>query len=70
MADESGSSQEDSDEETTDEEMDDEVEENDWSEDINLREDVEFQKEVGINVDSDLALISFCCSSLKRYGSC
>ena len=49
MADELGSSQEDSDEETMDEEMDDSVEENDWSEDINRREDVEFQEEVGIN---------------------
>ena len=29
--------------------MDDDVEENDWSEDINRREDVEFQEEVGIN---------------------
>ena len=53
MADESGSSQEDSDEETTDEEMDDDVEENDRSEDINRREDVELQEEVGINVDSE-----------------
>ena len=51
MVDESGSSEEDSDEETTDEEMDDDVEENGWSEDINRREDVEFQGEVGINVD-------------------
>ena len=50
LADESGSSHEDSHEETTDEEMDDDVEENDWSEDINRREDVE---EVGINVDSE-----------------
>ena len=53
MADESGSSQEDSDEETTDEEMDDDMEENDRSEDINRREDVELQEEVGINVDSE-----------------
>ena len=29
--------------------MDDDVEENDCSEDINRREDVEFQEEVGIN---------------------
>ena len=29
------------------------MEENDWSEDINRREDVEFQEEVGINVDSE-----------------
>ena len=50
---ESGPSQEDSDEETTDEEMNDNVEENDWSEDINRREDVEFQEQVGINVDSE-----------------
>ena len=29
------------------------MEENDWSEDIDRREDVEFQEEVGINVDSE-----------------
>lgn len=46
LADESESSQEESDEQDTDED----VEENDWSEDINRREDVDFQ-EVGINVD-------------------
>jgi len=51
LADESESSQEESDEQDTDEEMDEDVEENDWSEDINRREDVEFQEEVGINVD-------------------
>ena len=49
LVNESVSSQEDSDEESTDEDMDDDVEENDWSEDINRREDVEFQEEVGIN---------------------
>ena len=49
----SGPSQEDSVEETTNEEMDGNVEENDWSEDINRREDVEFQEQVGINVDSE-----------------
>ena len=53
LADESGSSEEDSDEQNTDEEMEEDVEENDWSEDINRREDVEFQEEVGINVDSE-----------------
>ena len=31
--------------------MEEDVEENDWSEDIKRREDVEFQEEVGINVD-------------------
>ena len=50
LADESESSQEESDEQDTDEEMDEDVEENGWSEDINRREDVDFQ-EVGINVD-------------------
>ena len=54
-SDESGSSQEDPDERTsdegTDEEMDEDVEESDWSEEINRREDVEFQEDVGINVD-------------------
>ena len=49
------SSQEDSDERTsdegTDEEMDEDVEESVWSEEINRRDDVEFQEEVGINVD-------------------
>ena len=53
MADESGSNQEDSDEQNTDEEIEEDVEENDWSEDIDRREDVEFQEEVGINVDSE-----------------
>ena len=33
--------------------MEEDVEENDWSEDISRREDVEFQEEVGINVDSE-----------------
>ena len=58
------------DEHDKDEEMDEAVEKNDWSEEINRREDVEFQEQVGITVDSDLAFISFCCSSLNRYGSC
>ena len=56
-SDESGSSQEDSDEpstdEGTDEEMEDDVEEEGWSEVINCREDVEFQEEVGMTVDSE-----------------
>lgn len=55
--DKSGSSQEDSYEPTTDEgtdeEMEDDVEEEGLSEVINCREDVEFQEEVGITVDSD-----------------
>ena len=46
LADESGSNQEDSDEQNTDEEIEEDVEENDWSEDIDRREDVEFQEEV------------------------
>ena len=41
------------DEQNTDEEMEEDVEENDWSEDTNRMEDVEFQGEVGINVDSE-----------------
>ena len=53
LAEESESSQEDSDEPDTDEEMDEVMEENDWSEEINRREDVEFQEEVGITVDSE-----------------
>ena len=53
MADESESSQEDSDEHNTDEEMDEAMEGNDWSEEINRKEDVEFQEEVGITVDSE-----------------
>ena len=57
FSDESESSQEDSDDltsnEDTDEEMVEDVEENDWSEEINPREDVQFQEEVGINVDSE-----------------
>ncbi|XP_022779479.1 uncharacterized protein LOC111320989 [Stylophora pistillata] len=57
FSDESESSQEDSDDPTshedTDKEMGEDVEENDWSEGINRREDVQFQKEVGINVDSE-----------------
>lgn len=40
-----------SDEQDMDEEMDEDVEENDWSKDINRRDDVQFQEEVGINVD-------------------
>jgi len=47
LADESESSQEESDEQ----DMDEDVEENYWSEDINPREDVEFQEEIGINID-------------------
>lgn len=43
----------DHDEHDTDEEMDEAVEENDWSEEINRREDVEFQEQVGITVDSE-----------------
>lgn len=54
---ESGSSQEDSDESKTDagtdEELDENIEEQDWSEEINRREDVEFQEEVGITVGSE-----------------
>ena len=48
------------------------MEENDWSEDINRREDVEFQEEVGINVDSEnlRSCLDFFFSSLKRYVSC
>ena len=56
-SDESGSSQEDSYEPTTDEgtdeELDEDIEEQDWSEEINRREDVEFQEEVGITVGSE-----------------
>lgn len=56
-SDESGSSQEDSDESKTDagtdEELDENIEEQDWSEEINRREDVEFQEEVGITVGSE-----------------
>ena len=72
LADESGSSEEDSDEQNTDEEMEEDVKENDWSEDINRREDVEFQEEVGINVDSEnlRSCLDFFFSSLKRYVSC
>ena len=55
--DESGSSQENSDEPTTDEgtdkELDEDMKEQDWSEEINRREDVEFQEEVGITVGSE-----------------
>ena len=54
---ESGSSQEDSDEPTTDEgtdeELDEDIEEQDWSQEINRREGVEFQEEVGITVGSE-----------------
>ena len=55
--DESGSSKENSDEPTTDEgtdkELDEDMEEQDWFEEINRREDVEFQEEVGITVGSE-----------------
>ena len=57
LADESGCSQEDSDEHNTDEEMNEAVEEavdkNEWFEEISRREDVEFQEEAGVTVDSE-----------------
>ena len=54
-SDESGFSDEESDESTSDEDLDEEIvaEAQDWSNEINLRKDVEFQEEVGINVNSE-----------------
>ena len=77
-SDESGSSQEDSDEPTTDEgtdeKLDEDVEEQDWCEEINRREVVEFQEEVGITVGSEnlqscLDFFSLFITELKRYGT-
>ena len=50
-SDESGSSQDDSDEQSSNEDRDEDMEEGEWSKEIKRREDVEFQEEVGINVD-------------------
>ena len=50
-SDESGSNQDDSDEQSSSEDTDEDMEEGEWSKEIKRREDVEFQEEVGINVD-------------------
>ena len=54
-SDESGSSQEESDESTSHEGTDEEMvaEAQDWSDEIDLREDVEFHEEAGIDVNSE-----------------